>query len=464
MTRHAQESASPTSPRSGSAAVVEPNLFGLPGRYYWCEEQFTEDLEKIFSRQWLFGAHQCQVPTPGDYVTLTLGRDSLILARDNDGRIRGFFNSCRHRGSLLCDKSKGRVNRFVCPYHQWTYGLDGSLQQCRLMQDEVDKSVYSLHEFAVEVVEGFIFFCLSENPPDFTPARETFERFFAPHAASPIKPCLELEYSIAANWKTIVDNNRECYHCATGHREFCLSNFDFGMPGDPRSSADFHAAHDDASRTWKQLRLEPGPVSFPDGQWFRCMRFPLKPGFVTESLDGKAVGPIIGDFPAHDIGSLRVVGLPNMWFHLNSDYFMTTRLAPVSAAKTRATVVWYVRADAVEGRDYDPNRVADVWRLTSEQDRKLCEMNQAGLQSTRYVHGTLSRAAEQGVAHFADWYLKKLGERPEAESRKGAGDPWSPEVAGGQLRRDPGAPASGAILQPHSPQPHSRLDARARTR
>jgi len=397
-----------------SPAALKPTkaggtAFGLPGIYYWSEPHFREDMSRIFYRNWLFAAHECEIPNPGDYVTVTIGRDSLILARDNAGVVRGHFNSCRHRGSIICHQSKGHAQRFVCPYHQWVYGLDGRLEQFRLMQDDCDKRDYPLHSFRVEVVCGFIFINLSSAPPSFDLARETFTRFFSPHCTTPVKVCVDIDYLVKANWKTIFDNNRECYHCASGHKEFCLSNFDFGMPGDPRSSAEFLTAHATAQQKWEHLRLSPGPVNFPNGEWFRCMRFPLKKGFVTESLSGEPVAPIIGDFSEYDIGSLRIVGLPNMWFHLNADYFMTTRLTPISAAETRARVVWYVRADAVEGRDYDPLRVADVWRITSEQDWKLCEMNQQGLQSSRYVPGPLSRTAEQGVADFAKWYLAQLG-------------------------------------------------------
>lgn len=403
-----------TTPQAAPAPGLAPAgpQFGLAGVYYWSEEQFREDLAKIFYGHWLFVAHECELPGAGDYVTFSIGRDSIILSRDKSGEIRAFFNSCRHRGSLLCDQPKGHANKLVCPYHQWVYGLDGQLEQCRLMQEDVDKSDYPLHQAHVEVVHGFIFVCVGKQAPDFEPARRTFSKFFAPHCTGKIKPCVEIDYTIRANWKTIFDNNRECYHCATSHKEFCLSNFDYGMPGDPRSSREFVEAHARAEERWAELGLEAGPVSFPDGEWFRCMRFPLKSGFVTESLDGQPVGPVIGDLPDHDVGSLRVVGLPNMWFHLNADYFMTTRLIPVSAAETKARVVWYVREDAVEGRDYDPAKVADVWRLTSEQDWKLCEMNQAGLQSTRYVPGPLSALAEQGVSHFAGWYLSQLGKRP----------------------------------------------------
>jgi len=382
--------------------------FGLPGKYYFDDHQFQEDLDRIFYSNWLYAAHGSQIPNPGDYITIAIGRDSIILVRDKSGSVKAHFNTCRHRGSLICLETSGHVTKLVCSYHQWVYGLDGKLDSCRLMNDDIQKDDLSLHSAHVEEVCGFIFLCLAKSPPSFAAAREVFSLFLAPHALHEVKSCHEHEYLIKANWKTVIENNRECYHCASGHREFCLSNFDYGMPGDPRSSAEFKEEYDRMQRKWRDLGLEPGPVNFPDGQWFRFMRFPLKPGFLTESLDGHPVGPILGRFPDHDLGSLRIVGLPNMWFHVNSDYLMTTRLIPVSATETKATIAWFVHKDAREGIDYDVKRVSDVWRITGEQDWQLCEANQCGMQSSRFVPGPLSAIAEQGVSHFAEWYFGQL--------------------------------------------------------
>jgi glycine betaine catabolism A len=387
--------------------LPQPGLT-LPREFYVDPNQFEADLARVFYSNWLFIGHTCEIPKPGDFLNFGIGTDSILIVRDDSDEVRALFNLCRHRGSRLCEAERGHVTRFICPYHQWVYRLDGTLQQCRLMNEELTKADYPLHRAHVEVVCGFIFVCLAPVAPDFAPARETLTTFLRPHGTEFCKTCLEVDYDVAANWKTIFENNRECYHCATGHREFCLANFDFGMIGDPRSSDEFVAAMNRMQQKWRLLSLEPGPVNFPNGQWFRCMRFPLKSGYVTESLDGTAVGPIIGSFPDHDIGSLRVIGLPNMWAHFNSDHFMTTRLVPTSFGRTRIKVVWYVHKDAVEGVDYDVDRVADVWRITSEQDWKLCEMNFLGQQSSRYSPGPLSPSFEAGIDHFNEWYCKQL--------------------------------------------------------
>ncbi len=376
--------------------------------YYADHEQFEADLDRVFARNWLFVAHAVQIPNVGDYLTFQLGCDSLIIIRDEQDEIRALFNVCRHRGSQLCDAASGHIHKLVCPYHHWVYGLDGALQQCRLMNDEVPKSEYPLHRARVEKVCGFIFVCLSEEGPDFKPARDAFETFLTPHEPYKSKICLSIDYDVAANWKTIFENNRECYHCATGHREFCLANFDYGMIGDPRSSREFETQMQRMQTKWRELDLEPGPVNFPNDEWFRLMRFPLKAGYMTESMDGQPVGPIIGAFPEHDIGSLRVIGLPNFWAHFNSDHFMTTRLVPLAAGRTQVRVAWHVHKDAVEGVDYQLDHVADVWRLTSEQDWKLCEQNYLGQCSSRYTPGPLSESTEQGVAQFHQWYFRKL--------------------------------------------------------
>lgn len=399
--------------------MPSPAFTRHPGRSldqkYYCDESiFALDMQRIFQRRWLFAGFTCQVKEAGDYFLFRIGSDSLIIVRDRDGAINAFFNTCRHRGSLLCTQDAGRVNSFVCPYHQWAFSTGGDLIGARLMPPDFDKSEFPLHRARVEVVCGMIYVCLAETPPDFGPAREVLERFIAPHGVERSKVCVVHEYEVRANWKLLFENNRECYHCAVGHPEFCRSNYDVGMPGDQRRDEHYEGLFRDRTEYWESHGLAVGPVNFPDGQWFRCARVPLREGFVTESLDGQPVGPIMGDLGIRDTGSLRVINFPGSWFHFNSDNVNATQLFPVSATHSRARLTWLVDENAVAGVDYEIDRVAGLWKVTTEQDWELCEYNQAGIASSRYRPGRYSDTVEAGVELFVDWYLDELNRGQQA--------------------------------------------------
>jgi Rieske 2Fe-2S family protein len=228
------------------------------------------------------------------------------------------------------------------------------------------------------------------------------------------------QYTLEANWKTIIENNRECYHCQVTHPEFMLSNYDTGLPGDPRQQQEYSAHLARAYRQWEAQGLCPREVSFPGGEWFRVARYPLKAGYLTESMDGSLTAPLMGDLTTPDVGSLRLIGLPNFWSHANADYAMTTRLTPLNVRQTRIDVAFLVRADAVEGVDYHPDTVAAVWKATSEEDWELCEQNYAGVCSRAYQPGPLSPLAETSVQGFFDWYLARLQEGQRAAWRSAA--------------------------------------------
>jgi glycine betaine monooxygenase A len=217
-------------------------------------------------------------------------------------------------------------------------------------------------------------------------------------------------YRVRANWKTLVENNRECYHCRVSHPEFCMSNYDLGLPGDTRSDAGFDATLEQEYERWREAGLAPEEISFPEGSPYRVSRLPLKEGFLTESLDGGLVAPLMGDLEDPTTGSLRVITLPNFWAHANCDYAMTTRLLPAAPDLTDVEVCFLVREDAVEGVDYDPERVAAVWRATCEQDWELCENNFAGIRSVAYEPGPFSPVTESSVESFVRWYLDQLGD------------------------------------------------------
>jgi Rieske 2Fe-2S family protein len=382
----------------------------LPQEFYVDPELFEEELSRVFHANWLFAGHTCEIPEPGDYFLLPVGEEELIILRDKEGGIRAHFNVCRHRGSRIATEPQGRSRSLVCPYHQWVYKLDGCLANARLMGEDFEADEYRLRSAAVRELAGLVFVCLAPEPPDFDAFFEDIEPQLRPHGLERAKVAVRHSYEVQANWKTLVENNRECYHCRVSHPEFCMSNYDLGLPGDTRNDTGFDATLHHEYERWRDLGLAPEESSFPGGSPYRVSRLPLKEGFLTESLDGGLVAPLMGDLTDPKTGSLRIITLPNFWAHANCDYAMTTRLLPTGPDLTNVEVCFLVRGDAVEGVDYDPERVADVWRATCEQDWELCENNFAGIKSVAYEPGPFSEVTERSVEAFLRWYLDQLGD------------------------------------------------------
>jgi Rieske 2Fe-2S family protein len=390
----------------------------LPREFYVNEGLFEEELSRIFHANWLFAGHSCEIPDPGDFFLLPVGGEELIILRDKEGGVRAHFNVCRHRGSRIATEPRGRSRSLVCPYHQWAYKLDGCLANARLMGEGFDADAYRLRSAAVRELAGLVFVCLrpDASTPDFDSFFEGIACQLAPHGLEGAKMAVRHSYRVRANWKTLVENNRECYHCRVSHPEFCMSNYDLGLPGDTRSDAGFDATLEREYERWRELGLAPEEISFPEGSPYRVSRLPLKEGFLTESLDGGLVAPLMGDLKNPTTGSLRVITLPNFWAHANCDYAMTTRLLPAAPDLTDVEVCFLVREEAVEGVDYDPEKVAAVWKATCEQDWELCENNFAGIRSVAYEPGPFSPVTESSVESFVRWYLDQL--KDEVQPRR----------------------------------------------
>jgi len=380
----------------------------LPREFYLDGDIFAEEMERIFYANWLFAGSSCEIPNPGDYFTLPVGEESLIIIRDKNGEAHAHFNVCRHRGSKIATEDRGCAKALVCPYHQWVYAPDGKLTNARLMGDTFRPEEYTLRKAHIREVAGLIFVCIAEDAPDFQPMLEAIEPQLRPHGLDRAKVVARQTYEVRANWKVLVENNRECYHCRVSHPEFCMSNYDLGLPGDARGDAEYYSLLASEYERWEALGLAPKEVNFPDGSPHRVSRLPLKEGFLTESLDGGLLAPLMGDLESPDIGSLRIITLPNFWGHANCDHAMTTRLLPISPDLTRVEVTFLVDENAEQGTDYEPETVAHVWKATSEQDWVLCENNQAGIKSVAYEPGPFSTLTETSVEQFVMWYLGQL--------------------------------------------------------
>lgn len=397
-----------TPARVTELAASQPVGYSLLQDYYVSPEVFELDLERVFAANWLFVATAAELPRPGDTVTWSLGRDSVLLMRANDGTIGAYHNVCRHRGCRLSADGPASMRVVVCPYHQWTYGLDGSLRSAAHRGASVAREELSLRAVHLRDLGGLLFVCFADDPPPFADAAAAIEPQLRLHELDHTRVAVRQHYTVRANWKTLVENNRECYHCRGNHPEFCLTNYDFGIPGDSRTSHRYEAALADHHRRWVTHGLAPLEVSFADGGWFRVARLPLRDGFVTESLSGELIAPLLGRLPSSDVGSLRLITLPNSWTHVDADYAAATRLTPVAAETTHVDITFLVREDAVEGRDYAVDDVSAVLGATSEQDWVLCEANAAGIRSRGYLPGPLSPVTEGSVSTFHDWYLRAL--------------------------------------------------------
>ncbi|OZM74979.1 hypothetical protein CFN78_01950 [Amycolatopsis antarctica] len=403
--------------------------YSLPQAAYTADSVFRAELEKVFYANWLFVAASREVPT-GGRLTWTIGDESVVLARTRDGVLHAHHNVCRHRGSRLLPDGASTGRTIVCGYHSWTYGTDGSFRAASDMGESFSQrcgTELSLRPVHVRETGGLIFVCFAEQAPPFDAAHEAIEDQLRPHQPERTDVAARFHYRVAANWKTLVENNRECYHCSPNHPEFCLSNFELGVNGDSRTNAEYENALAAQRPRWLEQGLSDRQVSFPDGGFHRVARLPLRDDFETESMSGKLLAPLLGDLTRPHAGSVRVVTLPNSWTHVNADYVVTTRLTPVDVGLTDIDLTFLVREGAVAGTDYDLAELTTVWKETSEQDWELCERNYAGIRSRGYEPGPLSPVTETSIVSFHEWWLRHLGTpagpRAGAAAANGTGEP-----------------------------------------
>ena len=270
----------------------------------------------------------------------------------------------------------------------------------------------------VRETEGLIFVCLAEKPPDFDPVDEILSVLAKPQGLTRAKVAKAVDYQVRANWKLVWENNRECFHCNVNHPQYIKANFDHYNADDatPRIRELMEASVRRSESKWAACGLavshkQTGMTTFPDPErniWYSANRTALVDGWLTESMDGQPVAPLMGDYPDPDVGTLRMRMLPNFWNHSSCDHSVSTRLLPLGPQLTAIRVWWLVDEDAVEGRDYDLAKLLPFWQLTSEQDWEICERQQRGVNSSAYIPGPYSTYKEYNVDAFIRWYLKQL--------------------------------------------------------
>ena len=387
----------------------------LPRELYVSEEAFQFDAHVLLKSVWLYACTVAHVKQPGDYFVFELASNSIIIVRGRDNQVRAFWNSCRHRGARICEQQRGRAPRLTCPYHQWTYGLDGALLAARSMAEGFDKHEHGLTPVALENVGGLIFICMDDNPPPIDRVKADIADQIAAYDLEKCKVAVQDNLIEHANWKLVMENNRECYHCDAGHPELIsvLGTYGFGkgLPEDGQSDVVDDTAFDalvEAKRAqWQDMGIFRELIEFPDGWWHRVARLPLANGAVTQSIDGKlACKKLIGPFTQPETSSLSVWTQPNSWHHFCCDHVVTFSLTPISANKTLLRTSWLVHEDAVEGVDYDPDHMAALWRTTNDQDGHFSHINHLGIATDGYRQGPYA-VEEKLVESFKDFYVDR---------------------------------------------------------
>ena len=347
----------------------------LPRHFYADPHFYRAELERFYFNRWICAGRADQIPNAGDYFTRTLGDESVIVSRDGAGPIHALFNVCRHRGTRLCEQTEGHfADRIQCPYHNWTYGLDGRLLAAPHMPPDFCRDDYPLHRAGCELWDGFIFLRLGPDPPGLPalPAPPGLlsqlgdlpARFSAWHMGE-LRLGRRIVYEVKANWKLIVLNYNECLHCPNLHPALNRLHHYLGA-----------------------ANVAPTP-----GYCGGAMAF--RDGVETMSRDGKrrrAYLPGLSEAQRQQVVYFAIY--PNFLLSLHPDYVMTHTLWPRAYDRTEIVCEFHFHADELARPDVQIDDAVEFWDLTNKEDWWIAEQSQAGISSRVYQPGPYSEREE----------------------------------------------------------------------
>lgn len=346
----------------------------LDSATYLTPEAFARDKETIFTREWFCAAREEQLPEPGDHLVLDIVGESILLVRARDGALHAHYNVCRHRGARMCDAGNdarwgvkldaGVVarNMIRCPYHSWSYALDGRLLAAPHLQDApgFNKADYSLYPVGVATWGGFIFLNLTpESAPDFEASLGEAPRRLGNYPLAALRTARTIRYELASNWKIILENYNECYHCPGVHPELCEVVPAF------------------RERGGIDLDWEAG--------------IPHRTGAVTYTASGTTSrAPFPGLSDDEQVRHKGELLYPNLMFSVSMDHAAAFLLWPVAANRTVVECRFLFHPDEMEKPDFDPSDAVDFWDLVNRQDWAVCERVQSGIAAHVHTHGYYS--------------------------------------------------------------------------
>lgn len=382
------------------AAEIEPvrasqMKSAMAPEFYLSPDVFALEAKNIFHSEWFCVGRLDQVPEKGDCLLVEVAGESVIVLRGRHGAMRAFYNVCRHRGSQLIratalpDAAEPGATRsarvgtaIVCPYHAWSYNTDGTLRAAPFVQFDAacPKEKFSLVPVALESWGGFIFVNLSEQPQPLvgqtTRAKQTLGRY--PFAE--MRRGAQLVYDVQANWKVLIENYNECYHCGPVHPELCSLVPAFRDKGG-------------AGLGWEH------GIPHRSGAWT----------FTASGTSARAPFPGLSEVEkTHHKGEIIY---PNLLLSAAAEHIAAFTLWPQGPDATRIACEFLFHEAEIGKPGFDPGDVVDFWDLVNRQDWGICESVQRGMRS-RGFRGGFYAPMEDPSLDIRRYLARHLGELP----------------------------------------------------
>lgn len=357
----------------------------LPARYYSDPELFRDELERFYCQTWTCAGRADQIPNPGDFFLREIAGESIIITRDHNYKVNAFYNVCRHRGTRMCTTSQGTfAGRIQCPYHGWSYGLDGRLLGAPHMDESFCREDYPLNRVHADLWDGHIFINLSADPEPLGQQLADLPQKFANWRMAELRLYKRIVYDVKANWKLLILNYNECLHCPVLHPTL-------------NKLTDYLGADNET----------PQPTYIGGAMGF-------KGGAETMSLDGRRRRdylPCLTEEEHHKV--CYYVIYPNLLLSLHPDYMMTHTLWPRAVDRTEIVCEWHFHPQEMAKPDFQGNDAVDFWDLTNKEDWAISELSQAGIKSRAYKPGPYS--AREALLHAFDEIVLERERRAKAK-------------------------------------------------
>jgi Rieske 2Fe-2S family protein len=361
----------------------------LPARYYTEPETFRLEIERLFSSMWICAGRLDEVRARGAFVRRDVGNASVLIVGDGQGGARAFHNVCRHRGTRLCDASSGRFSSIQCPYHAWTYDLDGRLIGAPQMNDVpgFTREAYPLRQASSDVWDGHVFLNLGASPSPLLAQLGDLPQRFAPWGMDALRMVRRVEYDVAANWKLVVQNYNECLHCPVIHPMLNRMHHYLGASNVPSTGS-----------------YCGGSMGFNDG-------------IETLSVDGRRRRDVLPGLGPAERSSVSYFAIyPNLLLTLHPDYMVTVTIWPQSPERTRLVCEWHFHPDEIGKSGFVHEDAVAFWDATNREDWAISERSQQGIASRGYAPGPYS-AREQQLWEFDEFVLRALHQEPNGHAR-----------------------------------------------